>query len=376
MKIGVLLDLQSPWSRELALQLADCGHEIHAIDLERSDDSRGYLAAIEQHQEGALAAFRTQVASVTLLPGGSRTIRGYLAAIPMARKRIRALGLDVLLALYGGGYGLLAWASGVRPYGVYVVGTDVLGAGAARRFAVRHVLEDADCVFSNGQYLAARARALAPRARVMPLYIGVDPRRFDGNAGLARGPTVLCTRGFMPVYDNGTVVRALPLVLERVPSARLIFASGGPLLEQTRDLAGQLGCSSEVEFCGGVSDARMVELLGTCSVYVSMARSDGTSIALLEAMCAGVYPILSDIPQNREWLVDALDNITLVPVGDAAALADGIVRALQAAKLRDDAAKLNGELVRSRADLRRNAARLAESLVAVRKAPGGAAAAW
>ena len=45
-------------------------------------------------------------------------------------------------------------------------------------------------------------------------------------------------------------------------------------------------------------------LLGKASVYVSAPASDATSAALLEAMAAGVVPVVNDLPANREW-VDA-----------------------------------------------------------------------
>jgi glycosyltransferase involved in cell wall biosynthesis len=36
--------------------------------------------------------------------------------------------------------------------------------------------------------------------------------------------------------------------------------------------------------------------------------SDGTSVSLLEAMAAGCVPVLSDLPANREWVVDGLNG--------------------------------------------------------------------
>ena len=44
--------------------------------------------------------------------------------------------------------------------------------------------------------------------------------------------------------------------------------------------------------------------MGRADVYVSLAESDGTSIALLEALALGAVPVLSDIPANRAWVRD------------------------------------------------------------------------
>jgi glycosyltransferase involved in cell wall biosynthesis len=70
----------------------------------------------------------------------------------------------------------------------------------------------------------------------------------------------------------------------------------------------------------------MRELYREHEVYVSMSRSDSTSQSLLEAMAAGLLPIVSDIPGNRPWI--GSDAGTGVPCGDAPALAEAVVGAL------------------------------------------------
>lgn len=41
--------------------------------------------------------------------------------------------------------------------------------------------------------------------------------------------------------------------------------------------------------------------------YISIPKSDGTSISLLEAMAYGCIPITSDLPANKEW-INHLEN--------------------------------------------------------------------
>ena len=42
--------------------------------------------------------------------------------------------------------------------------------------------------------------------------------------------------------------------------------------------------------------------LSRARLYLSASLSDSTSVSLLEAMALGAYPVLSDIPANREWI--------------------------------------------------------------------------
>jgi glycosyltransferase involved in cell wall biosynthesis len=59
-----------------------------------------------------------------------------------------------------------------------------------------------------------------------------------------------------------------------------------------------------------------------------MSRSDGTSTAVLEAMACGLFPILSDIPQNRALLRGSESRGILVPLDDDEALKKAILRVL------------------------------------------------
>jgi glycosyltransferase involved in cell wall biosynthesis len=46
----------------------------------------------------------------------------------------------------------------------------------------------------------------------------------------------------------------------------------------------------------------MADLLSQTDIYVSTSLYDGTSVSLLEAMGSGAFPIVTDIPSNREWI--------------------------------------------------------------------------
>ncbi|MEP6617500.1 MAG: glycosyltransferase, partial [Ginsengibacter sp.] len=58
-------------------------------------------------------------------------------------------------------------------------------------------------------------------------------------------------------------------------------------------------------------------------LYISMPSTEGVSASLFEAMAAGCYPIVSDLPGNRAWITDQI-NGRLVPVDDVQKLAEAI----------------------------------------------------
>ena len=67
-------------------------------------------------------------------------------------------------------------------------------------------------------------------------------------------------------------------------------------------------------------------------IYVSTSLYDGTSVSLLEAMGSGAFPVVTDIPANREWITNG-ENGFLVPVDEEKYLANRIIDAIRKPRL-------------------------------------------
>jgi len=155
---------------------------------------------------------------------------------------------------------------------------------------------------------------------------GVDERFFEISPDYT-SKTVLYTRSLEPVYDAQTLIKCTPLVVEKVPGARFIIAGTGSQESQLRELAQSLDISRHVEFLGLVPNKDVVSLMEKASVYVSTATADGTSIALLEAMAAGLIPVVTDIETNRRLIRHEEDGFLFQPK-DEKELADKLFNAL------------------------------------------------
>jgi glycosyltransferase involved in cell wall biosynthesis len=176
-----------------------------------------------------------------------------------------------------------------------------------------------------------------------------------------RPPVILSLRSLeRTLYNVDVIIEAMPAVLAKVPNARLLIGNDGALRPELEEQARGLGVESAVEFVGMVhGPGTMAELLGRAAVYVSVPSSDGTSVSLLEAMAAGAYPIVSDLPANREWV--GAEGGTIVPAGEAAPLADAFAAALTDPARRESAAKHNQELVAQQALWDANMARMEDA---------------
>jgi glycosyltransferase involved in cell wall biosynthesis len=346
-RLAVLMPVASPWARETVLSLARLGAEVHAVDF-ASDPPDSYFSQSAGFQSADISRLRQELADVHLLrTPASGAARHFLAA-PGLRSLLGRIAPDVLLTLYGGGFATLAWLSGFRPYVVYVVGSDVLRIGPLRTILSRFSLRNASRVIANGRYLAQRTREMERNARVKPLYLGVDTDEFSPGVPASR-PRIVCTRGFLPLYNNGYLVEGLAALNGNAPrDLEVTFASPGPELPTVQGLADKLlpdALRQRIRFCNGLARAQLVEELQRSQVYISLSRSDGTSSSLLEAMACGAFPVISDIPQNREWVTPEEDNGILVPFDQPQALADALQRSLADSGWRARAAVYNRKKV-------------------------------
>jgi glycosyltransferase involved in cell wall biosynthesis len=365
MRLGVLMSLAGAWQRETALRLAELGHAVTIVTFDRPRGEQQYLSVDDAFQRESIDALRRAVEGLHVLDTRSTSGLRYFSSGPKLRRVLRDAKAEALLTLYGGGHATAAYVSRFRPYSVYGAGTDILMATGFRRWMARRTLGHATPLFVNGRYLSERARLLAPEAEVVPVYVGVDTDVFRPGTPPDEPVRVICTRGFAPVYDNAAIVRGLAEMGSPDREVQVTFLAGGPLLDETRALADRLlprGLRDAVSFEGGASRDRVAEALASSLVYVSMSRSDGASVSLMEAMACGLYPVLSDIPANREWIDEGAANGLLVPVNDPRALGEALARAIDDAHGRARARTFNLSMAAERVDARRNMAFLAEEL--------------
>jgi len=162
------------------------------------------------------------------------------------------------------------------------------------------------------------------------------------------GVTVISNRNHLPIYNVSFLIRSIPTVLKAEPKTQFLIAGDGPQRESLEKEAAALNLNCSVRFVGRVSHAEMPDLLARAEIYVSTALYDGTSVSLLEAMAAGLFPIVTEIPANLEW-IDHGRNGFLVPVNDPVSLAGRIIDAVRMKVSPDQSRCENLALVRAKA---------------------------
>jgi glycosyltransferase involved in cell wall biosynthesis len=141
-----------------------------------------------------------------------------------------------------------------------------------------------------------------------------------------------------PLYDPATFVRALAHLKRTGTPFQATMAGDGPLRREMEESSLRLGCADRISFVGLVDPERLRGLYREHEVYVSMSRTDSTSQSLLEAMAAGLYPVVSDIPGNTPWIgAPVAESGPLRERGMAVPTADAYALARALAGVRDDA---------------------------------------
>lgn len=155
--------------------------------------------------------------------------------------------------------------------------------------------------------------------------VGVDTERFSRIKGFHK--SVLRAEhhydhdAFLLVYaaefnrnkNQQLLIKALALIKEQVPSAKLLLAGEGVLLEDCRQLAKKLGVEDMVHFLGFRNDVE--HLVKMSDLAVASSLREGLPVNIMEAMACGLPIIAVDNRGHRElvqndkngWLIGRND---------------------------------------------------------------------
>lgn len=172
---------------------------------------------------------------------------------------------------------------------------------------------------------------------------------------------MISTRGFLPIYNQKLLIEAIPLVLKENNDIKFILAGDGYLRGEAERMVDALKAKNNVEFLGEVNPTDVPGLLSHADIYVSTSLSDLTSTSLLEALACGVFPIVTDIPANREWIKDGYNGF-LVPTDQPQVLASRIIASVRGREFRSKVCEINAKMVKEKASWDVNMGKMNEFL--------------
>lgn len=163
--------------------------------------------------------------------------------------------------------------------------------------------------------------------------IGVDTEVFNSNKKSAKirekyGNKILLYVGPM-IYRKRIpiLLKAMQILLKKIPDAHLILIGKGPLLNRLKKLSHSLGIQKNVTFLGFIKNNELLRYYASVALFVLPSELEGFGQIILEAMasgtpviCANILPmseiignggktfILNDSKDLAEKIIDLLEN--------------------------------------------------------------------
>ena len=195
----------------------------------------------------------------------------------------------------------------------------------------------ADALWYTGEELKPWVTGAGSRAQEYTQTVPADfspadaQQRAQGKAryGLAADETIFNCVGRLDGEKGLDLILAAASRLAAHPMPwRLVIAGAGSLEDHLRSEITRLGLDGCVVMVGRLDRGSVRELQHASDFHLYAGTfSCGVSICLLEAMAAGVVPIVSNVPRLQERLVG--DAGWVVPAGNADALTEAMRSALE-----------------------------------------------
>lgn len=223
------------------------------------------------------------------------------------------------------------------------------GASGGLRYRLSRALEsyvlrrvDAITTICDGLKRDIEARGI-PARKITVIPNAVDTTAFHspppGNGLLAHqlglsGFLVLGFVGSFYRYEGlELLIRAMPEMLQAVPSLQLLLVGGGPQERELKALVQELGLERKVRFAGRVPHQQVQEYYQLMDVLVyprlPMRLTDlVTPLKPLEAMAQGRLVVASDVGGHREMIDDGKTGI-LFEAGNAASLSSKLIHLIR-----------------------------------------------
>ena len=323
MRICVMANALAVHTQRWASAYAERGHEVHLLSIRHAD-----IPGVQVH-------------TVRVGPENSAnlvwTFLSYVKLLFAARQRLRLLAPDVLHAHYTVTHGAIAAFSRFHPVALSAWGTDVIEpdtgpVGWLLRMLNRYAISRADLVCSTSAFMRERIRQIVQQRKDIKLVpFGVDADRFSPVPDQREDRHCAEFRiGFVKTlklkYGPDVLIRAMPLVAQSVPSARLLLAGSGPLETSLRRLVRDLGVADRINFLGRLPHEQIPSLMRSFDVLINCTIvPESFGVVILEASACGIPVVATRVGGVPEVCRDGETGLLVEP-NDSNALAQAVVR--------------------------------------------------
>lgn len=342
MKLCFLAGANSIHSKRWIKYFADKGHEVHWLSL-----GIGIDEVIDNTEFYLIKKFPLKVLRPLF----------YAISVKKILNKIKPDILDVHQVWIDGIVGAL---SGFHPLIITPWGSDVLIAPKSKlkKPLIKFALKKADLITCDGENTkeAIVDLGINPQ-KIRRICFGVDIKKFkpepkDENLKsklkVANSPIVISLRGLEPLYDLGTLIKAIPLILKEVPNTKFIIAGDGVQKNELINLAQYLNAFDSIKFTGKIPNEEMPKYLNLADIYVSTSLSEsGLAASTAEAMACELPVINTNTGDIELWIKNGEGGF-VIPVKKPEILAKKIIYLLRNDEERMKFGKVNRKIIEER----------------------------
>jgi len=291
MKILVLADGRSIHTDRYIAELKSLGVEVTLASLE------------EGKNVDIILKRRTGIASLD-----------YFLSAKEIRRLARKYSPDIINPHFASGYGFATAVSGVWrkcPVILHCLGSDILlspNKSPLHRARVKYALYRSTQIMADSEYLKKKTLEINGESSIEVVPWGVEValmQIFDSKiktVNLRRRPLkILVPRPHQQIYNNTLILSALrEFLLSR--EVIITFPARGDDYEKFRKATKSEIASGAINFYKYLDRNEYIEFMSGFDVYLSATFFDSSPASLLEAMAAGLFPVVCDFPGVREWV--------------------------------------------------------------------------
>ena len=323
MRICILSNALAVHTQRWAQAFAQAGHDVTVLSIRMKDIPDVSVRAVYVGPVNSKSLFWT--------------LLSYIRLLLTCRWHVRKMSPDILHAHYAITHGVIAAVSGFHPRVLSVWGQDVIWDGKGsmpwyKRMMLRFAFKRCDLICSTSHFMRNSILPLVPTNKTIEVVpFGVDRTVFvpgdRQNTYLDNNELVIgFVKTLSPKYGPEVLLRAMSIVVDRIPNSRLIMAGRGPLEQQLKEIAVELKIAEHVDFAGFVEHSHVPSLMRTFDIYVNSSVYDSESfgVVIIEASACGLPVVATRVGGVPEVCIDG-ETGTMVEPNDPRMLAEAII---------------------------------------------------
>lgn len=279
---------------------------------------------------------------------------------------IKEIKPDVLHAHQANTCGLYAATmKGFKPI-ISAWGSDILVApneSFLLKKMVQYVIKHALFITSDSYYMSEKIVELGGNKDIIYTFpMGIENDILEYKHVFTDEPAlnIISDRRLEKMYKIDLIIEGFSMALKKYPNMHLTIAADGSEKQNLEKLTQELNIADKVTFTGRYEASAIGSMLRENDVFISIPESDSTSVSLLEGMYVGLFPIVSDLPANREWVKDK-ENGLVINKFRKEEVCEAIEWCFTNKKHMKDVSSKNTDIIKSRA-LWENNAKIVEEL--------------